>query len=113
MNVKTIIALSDSILSPLRLLWRDFAGFAGAKSLRALLFVLLGAAVEGIGLVLFIPFISVIIESKNTDGWLQSTSTWLFAMLSAESQLAKLSVLIILFATLMVARAVIITMCDV
>jgi ATP-binding cassette subfamily C protein len=113
MSLKAMKAPSDSILSQLRLLSREFAGFAGAKGFRALLLVLLGAAAEGIGLVLFVPFISVIIESKNADGWVQSTSTWLFALFSAESRLAKLSVLVILFATLMVARAIIITMRDV
>jgi ATP-binding cassette, subfamily C, bacterial len=105
--------LSDSILIPLRSLLRDFARFAGAMGLRALLFVFLGAVVEGVGLVLLIPFFSVIIDSQNGGGWVQGTSAWLFALFSAERRLAKLGVLVALFAMLMVARAVIITVRDV
>jgi ATP-binding cassette, subfamily C, bacterial len=105
--------LSDSILIPLRLLLRDFASFAGAMGFRALLFVFLGAVVEGVGLVLLIPFFSVIIDSQNAGGWVQGTSAWLFALFSADSRLTKLGVLVALFAMLMVARAVIITVRDV
>src|SRR5262245_47201332 len=105
--------LSDSILIPLRLLLRDFASFAGATGLRGVLFVFLGAVVEGAGLVLLIPFFSVIIDPQNADGRMQGASAWLFELFTVESRLAKLSVLVGLFAILMVARAAIITMRDV
>jgi ATP-binding cassette subfamily C protein len=102
-----------SILAPLRQLLRDFASFAGAKGFKALVFVFLGAFVEGVGLVLLIPFFSVIIDSKDSVGWLQTLSTRLFALFSTESRLARLSLLVAVFAMLMVARAVIITVRDV
>ncbi len=113
MRLPTAKTLSDSTLGPLWLLLRDFATFAGTKGLKAFLFVFLGAAAEGVGLVLLIPFFSVIIDSQNTGGWVQGASAWLFTLFSAESRLAKLSVLVALFAMLMVARAVIITVRDV
>jgi ATP-binding cassette, subfamily C, bacterial len=113
MSLIVVKTLSDSILIPLRSLLRDFARFAGAMGFRALLFVFLGAVVEGVGLVLLIPFFSVIIDSQNAGGWVQGTSAWLFALFSAERRLAKLGVLVALFAMLMVARAVIITVRDV
>ena len=94
-------------------LLRDFAGYARAKAIKALAFVFLGAILESVGLVLLIPFFSVIIESQSAVGWLQQTSSWLFTLLGADSRLAKLSMLVGLFALLMIARVVIVTVRDV
>ena len=102
-------AFTNSILIPLRLFLRDFAIFSGAKGVKALIFIFFGALVEGVGLVLLIPFFSVIIDSQATSGRIQSATTQLFALFSVESRFAKLSLLVALFAALMVARAVIIT----
>lgn len=106
-------SFSESILVPLRLLLRDFAAFAGGKGLKVVLFVFLGAIVEGVGLVLLIPFFSVIIDSQHANDKMQAVVGWFFALFSAESRLVKLSLLIGLFAVLMVARAAIITVRDV
>src|SRR5262249_2565336 len=83
--------------------------FSGAKGLKALIFVFLGALVEGVGLVLLIPFFSIIIDSQATNGRIQSAATGLFSLFSAESRFAKLSLLVLFFAALMLVRAVIIT----
>jgi ATP-binding cassette subfamily C protein len=104
---------SESILVPLRLFLRDFAAFTGARGLKALLFVFLGAVVEGVGLVLLIPFFSVIIDSQNVSSWTQRAPMWLFSLLSAEMRISKLAVLAACFGVLLVARAVIITARDV
>jgi ATP-binding cassette subfamily C protein len=95
------------------LLLREFAAFAGAQGLKALAFVFLGAAVEGVGIFLLVPFLSVVIESQPPAGWTQDVSTWLFALFGAEGRLARLSLLVALFGVLMVARAVILTLRDV
>jgi len=113
MNLPTTKTRSASTLSLLWLLLCDFAGFAGTKGLKAFVFVFLGAIVEGIGLVLLIPFFSVIIDTQNTAGWVGHASAGLFGMFSAESRDAKLGVLVLTFATLMGARALIITVRDV
>ena len=52
----------------LRSLLRDFARFAGRKGVKAFVFMLLGAFVEGIGIVLLIPFFSVIIGGGTGGG---------------------------------------------
>jgi len=106
-------SFSDSILAPLRLLLRDFTAFAGAKGLKALLLVFLGAAVEGVGLVLLIAFFSVIIDSQHAGDKMHSVVGWFFALFSAESRLARLSLLVAFFGVLMVARVAIITVRDV
>lgn len=101
------------ILVPLRLFLRDFASFAGAKGLKALLFIILSAVVESVGLVLLIPFISVIVESQNAGGWVQSTAERLFGLFSADTRLARLSLLVTFFVALMIVRAIIVTVRDV
>ncbi len=106
-------AAVESVLIPLRQLLRDFSVFAGRKGVQALLFVFLGAIVEGVGLVLLIPFFSVIINAENANGWVQSVSARLFALISVENRIARLSLLVSLFAVLMIARAAIITARDV
>jgi ATP-binding cassette subfamily C protein len=103
----------ESILIQLGQLLRQFFIFAGAKGLQALLFVFLGALVESVGLVLLIPFFSVIIDSQSAGSWVRSISEWLFSLISAESRIARLSLLVALFTVLMIARAVIITVRDV
>jgi len=59
MNSQFTKATVLSTFTPYTLLFLDFAVFAGVKGLRALLLVFLGAIVEGVGLVLLIPFFSV------------------------------------------------------
>jgi ATP-binding cassette, subfamily C, bacterial len=103
---------SDSIFVLFRLFFWDFAAYAGAKGLKALVFVFLGATAEGVGLVLLIPFLSVIIDSQNSGGWVQRAGAWLFALFSAESRLARLGLLVGCFAVLMITRAVIVTVRD-
>src|SRR5260370_40141441 len=90
-----------SMVELLYLLLREFATFAGARGFTALLFVFLGALVEGVGLVLFIPFISVIIDSQNSASWVADAASWFFGGFSAESRLAKLILLVAFFAALM------------
>ena len=46
MSQPVVNSFSDTILVPLRLLLRDFAAFAGAKVLKAFLFVFLGAVLS-------------------------------------------------------------------
>jgi len=80
---------------------------------RALVFVFLGAIVEGLGLVLLVPFFSVIINAQNSGGWVQSISEKMFALVGVENRLAKVSLLGALLALLMIARVIIITVRDV
>jgi ATP-binding cassette, subfamily C, bacterial len=100
---------SNSVLASLRSFARDFVCSAGARGFKAFVFVLLGTIVEGVGLVLFIPFFSIVIDSRSKDGWMQDVGTRLFTIFSAESRFAKLSVLVASFAALMIVRAIIVT----
>ena len=92
---------------------RDVATFAGAKGVQACLLIFLGALVEGIGLVLLIPFVTVITDTEPSVGWLQTATEWVFPSLSVESRFTKLGLLVGLFAVLLLARAVILVSRDV
>jgi ABC-type multidrug transport system fused ATPase/permease subunit len=105
--------LTELVGAPFRLFLRDFAAFAGVKGLKTLVFMFLGAAVEGVGLILLIPFLSTIIESQGPDGWMHGASAWLFGLFSVQSRIAKLSLLVAFFGMLVVARVFIVTVRDV
>jgi ATP-binding cassette subfamily C protein len=90
----------------------SFIAFAGTKSLLALTLVLLGALVEGIGILLIVPFLSVIIDSQGIGGWMQAAAGWFFSLFSAETRLSQLSLLLGLLALLMILRAAVITWRD-
>jgi ATP-binding cassette subfamily C protein len=92
---------------------RDFAAFAGVKGLRACAVIFLGAVVEGIGLVLLIPLVTVITDGPNAVGWAHTATAWLFGLLSLETRFTRLTLLVGLFAMLLLARAVILTARDV
>jgi ATP-binding cassette subfamily C protein len=110
LEVKTV---SNPILILLCGFCRDFLVFAGARGLGAFLFVLLGAATESVGLVLLIPFFSVIFDSHSGGGWVQGVAGSFFALVSVENRTAKLSMLVAAFAVLMVVRAAIVIARDV
>ena len=57
--------LFKSIRGSFGLFLRDFAAFAGAKGVRACVFIFLGGFVEGIGLVLLLPFVTVITDTDR------------------------------------------------
>jgi ATP-binding cassette subfamily C protein len=100
---------SASMLLSIRLLVHDFALYAGKRIPLAGLLVLLGAVSEGVGLVLLIPFFKVIIDSGASDSWVDRIMTSIFSFFSAESRTAQLTLLLAIFAILMIARSGIIT----
>jgi ATP-binding cassette subfamily C protein len=92
---------------------RDFARYAGGKGLFAMLFLALGAVVEGLGLVLIIPLLGIVIGSGSVPGMLQRAATSLFAFLELETQIGQLALLLGFFAVLMIVRAIIVSIRDV
>src|SRR5215211_5973531 len=103
--------MKEWFFAPLIQLTRDLVAFAGWHGLRTLTLVLAGAVVEGVSLLLFLPFFAIIIHSEAHAGasWAQAIVSRAFDLFSAESRIAKLIVLTASFAALMLARAFIIT----
>ena len=102
-----------TVFSSLAPFLRDLASFAGARGIKALLLVFLGAVVEGMGLLLLVPFLSIASGGQSVPGTILIAANKLFLVVFARSRFEKLSLLIALFVALMLARAVIITLRDV
>jgi len=100
---------SETFLSALRALLGEIISFTGAKGLVAILFILLGALVEGVGLLLLIPFVALIVGAGHAPEALQAVAASLFALFGAETRLQKLALLIVVFVALMLMRGLIIT----
>lgn len=103
----------SAVLSSAAPLVRDLASYAGRKGLKAILLVFTGVLVEGVGIVLLIPLLAVVMGSISLAGPLQKASSRLFALVSAGTQFTKLLTLVAVFVSLLVARAVIVTLRDV
>ena len=88
---------------------RELAEYAGQRGLVALGFVFAGVFVEGIGIFLLIPMVALVIGGNYSALPFHRSAERLFALVSAETQLAKLMVLACIFIALMIARAAIIT----
>lgn len=84
---------------------REFIGFAGWSSLLAAGAVGAAALLENVGIVLLIPFLSLAMDESAPAGALTAFAAPLFSLLHADTRLAKLALLLALFAILLVLRA--------
>ena len=83
----------------------DFAGGSRRVSGRAALFTLLGAATEGIGLVLLLPLINVVGKAGFGNGRIDLIAARAVALLPGSSVVAQLAWLLAIFLALMALRA--------
>ncbi|HEY0302494.1 MAG TPA: hypothetical protein VGC36_14210, partial [Rhizomicrobium sp.] len=97
----------------LRRFLREFSGYAGRRGLLAAALVALGAALEGVGLVLIVPLLGIVIGSQPQGGRLDDLATALFQGLGIGSPFGQLALLLALFSALMTVRAVILFWRDV
>ena len=92
---------------------RDLAGFAGARGVRTISLVFLGALAEGISLLLLVPFLSIVIGAAGVPVAVQRAVDRVFSIATAQTRLEKLFLLIAIFVLLMLLRAVVITLRDI
>lgn len=92
---------------------RDFAGYAGRRGWLAVIYVGLGAVVEGLGLVLLVPLLGIVIGSTATSGRLETMAKTFFATVGIERPVGQLALLLGVFGVLMIARAIVMTRRDV
>jgi len=90
----------------------DVTSHAGSKGITAVSLVLAGAVVEGIGILLLIPFISLISGSAQA-GAMPMFAGRFFRFASVETRAGKLELLVSVFVVLMIARGVVIAMRDI
>jgi hypothetical protein len=72
----------------------DFATFAGWSGIWAATLFVLGAAFEGVGLLLLVPILSIVTASESSSGWAHTILVQGLATAGAETRTARLSVLL-------------------
>jgi ABC-type multidrug transport system fused ATPase/permease subunit len=92
---------------------RDFGRFVGRRAYGAALFLMLGALLEGVGLLLLLPLLSLVLGAKSGNAWLDGLSRWLLALAPGSSRFVQLLFLLGLFAGLLAIRAFVILRRDV
>ena len=97
----------------LRQFVRDFTSYAGRRGLVAAILMALGAVFESLGLVLIIPLVGVVMGSDLSSGRLGRTASALFHRLGIERPFGQLSLLLGIFAALVIVRAFVISYRDV
>ena len=96
----------------LRSLVAFLANFAGWRGVMALIYIMLGALFESIGLVLLIPLFSLVIGTGNGNDLLHRTMAAIFAAAGVTTQFGRLSLMLGVFAVLIVVRGILISLRD-
>lgn len=91
----------------------DFLHYMGSRAWSAGALLLLGALVEGIGLLLLLPILTVVLGAGSSSGWIADFTRGLVAFLPASSPFWQLAFLLAIFALLLVVRSVIMIRRDV
>ena len=91
----------------------EFRGYVGNRSARTGFLLLAGALLEGVGLLLLLPILSVAVGSGPRDEWLGSFTSGLLSILPTTSKLWQLSFLLFLFGIALAIRAAVILARDV
>jgi len=93
---------------------RDFAAYAGRKRVIIVgIFLMLGALLEGVGLLLLLPLLSVVLGSGAGNAWLDAVTGSIVALAPSGSRTWQLVFLLALFALLIAVRAFVILTRDV
>ena len=100
-------------LGSLREFVGDFRAYMGGRAWGAGLLLVLGALVEGIGLLLLLPILSVVLGAGSATGWIADFTGRIVTLIPASSPVGQLAFLLVPFAALLVIRALIMIRRDV
>ncbi len=92
---------------------RDFAAFAGADGIRGAVLAVTAAVFESVGLVLLVPLLSIVTAANDLPGWTREAVLPILDFAGAQTRTARLSLLLGIFATLLVVRAIIVARRDI
>ena len=106
-------APEDIALGGLREFAGDFLRFMGSRAWLAGLLLVLGALVEGIGLLLLLPILTVVLGAGSSTGWIAGFTQRLVELIPASSPFWQLAFLLALFALLLAIRSLIMIKRDV
>jgi len=86
----------------------DFADFSGKRLAPAMVLLVLGTLIEGVGLILLLPLLSVVSGQSSGSATIDAVTGALLAWVPAASPFWQLALLLGLFAVLMAVRGIII-----
>jgi ATP-binding cassette subfamily C protein len=110
---KRIAGLGTVPIGSLAQFAREFRAYVGDRSARTGVLLVAGALLEGVGLLLLLPILSVAVSSGARDGWLGSFTAGLLSVFPTTSKLGQLAFLLFLFAVALAVRAAVILARDV
>jgi ATP-binding cassette subfamily C protein len=90
----------------------DFAEFSGKRLAPAMLLLVLGTLIEGVGLILLLPLLSVVSGQRSGSDTIDAVTGSLLSMVPAASPFWQLALLLGLFALLMAVRGAVIVARD-
>ena len=114
-GARAAVNLSEirSFLSSARELGADFVRIAGTRGVLATAYVFAGALLESIGISLLVPLLGLLFSVSGVPPWIEKGAAVAFAAFGAETRTARLLVLLGIFATLMIMRAIVISARDI
>jgi ABC-type multidrug transport system fused ATPase/permease subunit len=91
---------------------RDFAAFAGANGVWGATLAVVAAIFESVGLVLLVPLLSIVTAANDNSGWIHR-AVHLLEITGTQTRTARLSLLLSIFAGLLVLRALVVARRDI
>jgi ATP-binding cassette, subfamily C, bacterial len=95
----------EGLLAPLREFAADIRASAGRAWLGLVLLIFLGSLVEGFGILLLVPLLSVVIGDTPAGSWLGEFTAAVVAMAPGDGRFSRILFLLFLFAALFAVRA--------
>lgn len=108
-----ITAAEPTRAATLRAFAGDFLRFIGPERWKVLTLLVLGAVVEGLGVLLLLPILSVLLGTGAGSAWIDGITRTLVALIPGASRSGQLVMLLGLFAALLAFRAFVILRRDV
>jgi ATP-binding cassette subfamily C protein len=103
-----VIAATARPSAAFRMFAGDFLSHIGARRWKAGALLLSGALVEGVGVLMLLPILSVVLGSGAGNAWIDGATRQLLALAPGASPAGKLAFLLGLFAALLAVRAAVI-----
>lgn len=99
-------------MTQMRTFLLDYASFAGDRLFVSTFLVLVGASMEGVGLLMLVPMIDLAFDRADKYGAITSSITSVFDFFGLDAPLSRWAFIIVAFVSLMIVRGFAITMRD-
>ena len=104
--------IAGSFAGELGAVARDIVRYAGRRGIVAVLFVALGATLEGLSLALIVPLLAIVTGAGTSFGRLEIAAAAAFRLFGIATPFGRLALLLALFGAVMILRAIVIYIRD-